>query len=228
MSRADFYEAVLDYFAQTMPPTVTELEYTNPFELLVAVVLSAQCTDRRINMVTPRLFHDYPTPEAMAAATPKVIYEYIRSVSYPNNKARHLVGMARMLVERYGGQVPSTLEELTALPGVGRKTANVIQAIVFGKAALAVDTHVFRVSRRIGLVPDRCTTPLSVELELKRHIPEDMVAKAHFWLLHHGRYTCTARAPHCDKCGLRIVCRDYWRRQGLQLSIHNDEDEKGG
>ena len=126
MSRADFYEAVLDYFAQTMPPTVTELEYTNPFELLVAVVLSAQCTDRRINMVTPRLFHDYPTPEAMAAATPEVIYEYIRSVSYPNNKARHLVGMARMLVERYGGQVPSTLEELTALPGVGRKTANVM------------------------------------------------------------------------------------------------------
>ncbi len=212
MKKADLYKAVLDYFAALMPPTETELHFRNPYELLIAVVLSAQCTDKRINQVTPRLFYDFPTPEALAATTPEVVYEYIRSVSYPNNKARHLVGLARMLVERFDGQVPSTMEELTSLPGVGRKTANVIQAIVFGKAALAVDTHVFRVSHRLGLVPARCTTPLSVELELKRHIPQSQVAASHFWLLHHGRYTCTARSPHCEKCGLRGFCRDYLKR----------------
>ena len=228
MTKKERYEKVIAWFQENVPVAETELHYNNPYELLIAVILSAQCTDKRVNMITPRIYQDFPTPEALAATTPEVIFEYIRSVSYPNNKSKHLVGMARMLVNDFNSEVPDTLEELIKLPGVGRKTANVIQAIVFGKAALAVDTHVFRVSRRIGLVPDRCTTPLSVELELKRHIPEDLVAKAHFWLLHHGRYTCTARAPHCDKCGLRIVCRDYWRRQGLQLSIHNDEDEKGG
>lgn len=207
MRKKELYEHVLAYFERTMDATETELHFSNPFELLVAVVLSAQCTDKRINLVTPRLFADFPVPEAMAATTPEVIYDYIKSVSYPNNKAKHLVGLAKMLVERFGGEVPSTLEELTQLPGVGRKTANVIQAVAFGKAALAVDTHVFRVSHRLGLVPQRCTTPYSVEMELKKHIPEQLVASSHYWLLLHGRYTCLARKPKCDKCGLRDVCK---------------------
>lgn len=207
MRKKELYEYVLAYFERTMDATETELHFSNPFELLVAVVLSAQCTDKRINLVTPRLFADFPVPEAMAATTPEVIYDYIKSVSYPNNKAKHLVGLAKMLVERFGGEVPSTLEELTQLPGVGRKTANVIQAVAFGKAALAVDTHVFRVSHRLGLVPQRCTTPYSVEVELKKHIPEQLVASSHYWLLLHGRYTCLARKPKCDKCGLRDVCK---------------------
>lgn len=207
MRKKELYEHVLAYLERTMDATETELHFSNPFELLVAVVLSAQCTDKRINLVTPRLFADFPVPEAMAATTPEVIYDYIKSVSYPNNKAKHLVGLAKMLVERFGGEVPSTLEELTQLPGVGRKTANVIQAVAFGKAALAVDTHVFRVSHRLGLVPQRCTTPYSVEVELKKHIPEQLVASSHYWLLLHGRYTCLARKPKCDKCGLRDVCK---------------------
>lgn len=211
MRKKELYEHVLAYFERTMDATETELHFSNPFELLVAVVLSAQCTDKRINLVTPRLFADFPVPEAMAATTPEVIYDYIKSVSYPNNKAKHLVGLAKMLVERFGGEVPSTLEELTQLPGVGRKTANVIQAVAFGKAALAVDTHVFRVSHRLGLVPQRCTTPYSVEVELKKHIPEQLVASSHYWLLLHGRYTCLARKPKCDKCGLRDVCKSCMR-----------------
>lgn len=211
MRKKELYEHVLAYFERTMDATETELHFSNPFELLVAVVLSAQCTDKRINQVTPRLFTDFPVPEAMAASTPEVIYDYIKSVSYPNNKAKHLVGLAKMLVERFGGEVPSTLEELTQLPGVGRKTANVIQAVAFGKAALAVDTHVFRVSHRLGLVPQRCTTPYSVEVELKKHIPEQLVASSHYWLLLHGRYTCLARKPKCDKCGLRDVCKSCMR-----------------
>lgn len=207
MRKKELYEKVLAYFQATMDSTETELHYSNPFELIVAVVLSAQCTDKRINMVTPRLFHDFPTPEVLASTTPEVVYEYIKSVSYPNSKASHIVGLAKMLVEKFGGQVPSTLEELTQLPGVGRKTANVVQAVAFGKAALAVDTHVFRVSHRLGLVPSTCTTPLSVELELKKHIPTSLVAPSHYWLLLHGRYTCTARKPHCDKCGLADICK---------------------
>lgn len=201
---------MLTYLKSTMDSTETELHYSTPFELLVAVVLSAQCTDKRINQVTPRLFADYPTPEAMALATPEVIYSYISSVSYPNSKARHLVGLAQMLMERFGGQVPSTLEELTQLPGVGRKTANVVQAVAFGKAALAVDTHVFRVSHRLGLVPANCTTPYSVEMALKKYIPEELQAPAHYWLLLLGRYTCLARKPKCDRCGLADVCRSAY------------------
>lgn len=207
MRKKELYEQILVYFKATMDDTETELHFSNPFELLVAVILSAQCTDKRINQVTPALFSDYPTPEAMAVSTPEVIYEYIRTVSYPNNKARHLVGMAQMLVKDFHGDVPSTLEELTRLPGVGRKTANVIQAVAFGKAALAVDTHVFRVSHRLGLVPKSCTTPYSVEMELKKHIPTDMVAASHYWLLLHGRYTCLARKPKCEKCGLSHLCK---------------------
>lgn len=206
MTKKERFAAVLDYFGRTMEATETELDYGSHFQLLVAVVLSAQCTDKRINQVTPALFRDYPTAEAMAHATPEVLYEYIRSVSYPNNKARHLAGLARMLVADYGGEVPSTLEELVRLPGVGRKTANVIQAVAFGKAALAVDTHVFRVSHRLGLVPRSCTTPYSVECALRKYIPTPLVAASHYWLLLHGRYTCLARRPKCASCGLAHLC----------------------
>ena len=206
MTRKDRFSSVLAYYRAHLPATETELNYTTTFELLVAVVLSAQCTDKRINQVTPALFRAYPTPSAMAAATEEDVLAYIKSVSYPNNKARHLVGLSRMLVSDFGGEVPSTLEELTRLPGVGRKTANVIQAVAFGKAALAVDTHVFRVSHRLGLVPATCTTPYATEMALRRYIPEADVAASHYWLLLHGRYVCTARNPKCTVCGLRDIC----------------------
>lgn len=207
MRKKELYDRVIAYFDQAMPVAETELHYEDPFQLLVAVILSAQCTDKRVNMITPALFRDFPTAEAMAATTPDVVYEYIRSVSYPNNKAKHLVGMAQMLVRDYEGQVPDTLEELVKLPGVGRKTANVIQSVVFHKAAMAVDTHVFRVSHRIGLVPGTCTTPLATEKHLTRYIPEALIPKAHHWLILHGRYVCTARNPKCDKCGLNGICQ---------------------
>lgn len=207
MRKQELFNHVLDFFERTMDATETELDYRNNFELLVAVVLSAQCTDKRINLVTPRLFAAYPTPEAMALATPEAIFEYIKSVSYPNNKAKHLVGLAQGLVNNFGGEVPSTLEELTSLPGVGRKTANVVQAVAFHKAALAVDTHVFRVSHRLGLVPKTATTPYAVEMALMKYIPTEKVAAGHYWILLHGRYVCTARKPHCHKCGLGEVCR---------------------
>lgn len=207
MKKKELYEQVTAYFMQAMPEAETELHYDSPFQLLVAVILSAQCTDKRVNTVTPRLFEDYPTAEAMALATPEVIYDYVKSVSYPNNKARHLVGMAQMLLKEFGGKVPDTLEKLVRLPGVGRKTANVIQAVVFQKAAMAVDTHVFRVSHRIGLVPKRCTTPYSVERELTRNFPAPLIPKAHHWLILHGRYVCTARKPKCEKCGLLGICK---------------------
>lgn len=216
MKIKDRYAYLIRYFQETMPVAESELNYTTPFELLVAVILSAQCTDKRINQITPALFRDYPTPEAMSLATPDTIYEYIRSVSYPNNKARHLVGMAQMLVKDYDGEVPSTGEELEKLPGVGRKTANVIQAVIFQKARMAVDTHVFRVSHRIGLVGKACTTPLSVEKQLTRHLPEDIIPLAHHWLILHGRYVCQARTPHCEKCGLTSICK-HFSSKGLQI-----------
>ena len=206
MSKKELYNKVLEYFREAMPTAETELRFESPFQLLVAVILSAQCTDKRVNMVTPELFRHYPTPEEMAAATPEEIHEFIKSVSYPNNKARHLAGMARMLVEEFGGQVPDTLEELTKLPGVGRKTANVVQSVVFRKSAMAVDTHVFRVSHRLGLVPNTCTTPLATERYLVRYIPEEEIPKAHHWLILHGRYVCTARKPKCLECGLKGIC----------------------
>lgn len=203
------YSKVIEYFANVMPVAESELNYSNPFELLVAVILSAQCTDKRINQITPPLFRDYPTAEVMAHATPGDIFEYIKSVSYPNNKAKHLVGMAQMLLRDYRGEVPSTGEELERLPGVGRKTANVIQAVIFSKARMAVDTHVFRVSHRLGLVGSKCTTPLSVEKQLTEYIPEDVIPMAHHWLLLHGRYVCQSRRPHCEKCGLTSVCKHF-------------------
>ena len=209
MKIKDRYAYLIRYFQETMPVAESELNYTTPFELLVAVILSAQCTDKRINQITPALFRDYPTPEAMSLATPDIIYEYIRSVSYPNNKARHLVGMAQMLVRDYDGEVPSTGEELEKLPGVGRKTANVIQAVIFQKARMAVDTHVFRVSHRIGLVGKTCTTPLSVEKQLTRHLPEEIIPLAHHWLILHCRYVCQSRTPHCEKCGLKAIFKHF-------------------
>lgn len=216
MKTKERYELLIKYFQEAMPVAESELDYTTPFELLVAVILSAQCTDKRINQITPRLFHDYPTPEAMALATPEVIYEYIKSVSYPNNKAKHLVGMAKMLMSDFGGEVPSTGEELEKLPGVGRKTANVIQAVIFRKARMAVDTHVFRVSHRLGLVSEKCTTPLSVEKQLMKYLPEDIIPLAHHWLLLHGRYVCQSRTPHCRKCGLTGICK-FFLAKGLQM-----------
>lgn len=207
MKKSELYRQVLERLAEMMPEADTELKFGSPFQLLVAVILSAQCTDKRVNMVTPRLFDDYPTAEAMALATPEVIFDYIRTVSYPNSKARHLVGMARMLLAEYQGEVPDTLEQLVKLPGVGRKTANVVQAVVYRKAAMAVDTHVFRVSHRIGLVPKSCTTPYAVERHLVKHIPEALIPKAHHWLILHGRYVCQARRPKCEGCGLLGICR---------------------
>lgn len=208
MRKQELYNKVIEYFQTAMPVAETELHYNNPFELLIAVILSAQCTDKRVNMITPPLFRDFPTPEALAATTPEVVFEYIRSVSYPNNKAKHLVGMAQMLIKDFHGEVPDTLEKLTRLPGVGRKTANVIQSVVFNKATMAVDTHVFRVSHRIGLVPKTCTTPLATEKQLVKHIPEALIPTAHHWLILHGRYVCTARSPQCSKCGLNGVCKE--------------------
>lgn len=225
MKKQDLYNRVIEYFEQAMPVAETELHYQDPFQLLVAVILSAQCTDKRVNMVTPPLFADYPTPEAMSLATPEVIFEYIRSVSYPNNKAKHLVGMARMLVEKYHSEVPSDLEELVKLPGVGRKTANVIQSVVFEKAAMAVDTHVFRVSHRIGLVTDQCTTPYSVEKMLVRYFPDALIPKAHHWLILHGRYTCTARNPKCGDCGLKALCRYYMKANAASPVSSPEEKE---
>ena len=209
MRKQELYNKVITYFQSAMPVAETELHYKNPFQLLVAVILSAQCTDKRVNQITPPLFEAYPTPEALAAATPEAVYEYIRSVSYPNNKAKHLVGMAQMLLKDFQGEVPDTLEQLVKLPGVGRKTANVIQSVVFNKAAMAVDTHVFRVSHRIGLVPKTCTTPLATEKYLVKYIPESLVATAHHWLILHGRYVCVARKPKCEQCGLQPWCRYF-------------------
>ena len=216
MRKKELYNRVIAYFEQAMPIAETELNYSNPFELLIAVILSAQCTDKRVNLITPALFRDFPTPETMAESTPEVIFEYIRSVSYPNNKAKHLVGMAQMLVKDFGSEVPGTLEELVKLPGVGRKTANVIQSVVFNKAAMAVDTHVFRVSHRIGLVPKSCTTPYSVEKRLVKYIPEKLMPKAHHWLILHGRYVCKARVPDCASCGLTEICKEHATRNSRQ------------
>ena len=209
MKKSELYAEVLKKLREQMPPIDTELDYGSPFQLLVAVVLSAQCTDNRVNIVTKALFQKYPTAQEMAKASEAEIFAYISSVSYPNSKAGYLKHLSEMLVRDYGGEVPATMEDLTRLPGVGRKTANVILALVFKEAALAVDTHVFRVSHRLGLVPERCTTPLAVEMELKKHIDQTIVAQSHFWLLYHGRYTCLARRPKCQICRLTHICKYY-------------------
>jgi len=208
-SMEERYDAVIRYFQAAMPEASTELHFENPFQLLVAVMLSAQCTDKRVNIVTPALFEAFPSAEVMAEATPEAVYEYVSSVSYPNSKARHLVEMARMLVSEFGSQVPQTMEELVRLPGVGRKTANVVLGVAFNEATMPVDTHVFRVSHRLGLVTDKARTPLAVEQTLVRHIPEELLSRAHHWLILHGRYVCTAIKPHCMECGLRECCKFY-------------------
>ena len=206
MTKKQLYTYVLDYFRQLHPEVTTELEFGSIFQLLVAVVLSAQCTDKRVNHVTPELFAHYPDAQSMAEADEAEIYEYVKSVSYPNAKARHLVELSQMLVNDFMGEVPADFDSLLKLPGVGRKTANVMQAVAFGQAAMPVDTHVFRVSHRLGLVPRTADTPFKVEQELVTHIPASDLARAHHWLLLHGRYVCTSRKPHCDKCELANVC----------------------
>lgn len=212
MTTKQRYEGIIAYFQQAMPVAESELTYSNPFELLVAVILSAQCTDKRVNLTTPALFAAYPTPEAMAAATAEEIFPYIKSISYPNNKAKHLAGMARMLVEEFGGEVPSDLKELQRLPGVGRKTANVIGAVIWQKEVMPVDTHVFRVAARIGLTRG-AKTPLQTELQLEKNIPSHLLPIAHHWLILHGRYVCTARAPKCEECGIAQWCREFSRQK---------------
>jgi endonuclease-3 len=208
MNKKERFTAVLDYFSTHMPVAETELLYSNPYELLVAVILSAQCTDKRVNLTTPALFKAFPTAEVMAAASSDEVFPYIRSISYPNNKAKHLVGMAHMLVHDFKGIVPSDVEELQKLPGVGRKTANVIASVVYQKPTLAVDTHVFRVAARLGLTTN-AKTPLATEKQLMKYIPEAQVPIAHHWLILHGRYTCLARSPKCEACGLTRVCKYY-------------------
>lgn len=206
MRKEERYESILAYFKEQMPNVNTELEFGSVFQLLVAVILSAQCTDKRVNMVTQELFLHYPDAASMAQAEPEDILEYIHSVSYPNSKAAHLVQMAQALVKDHNGEVPSDMNQLLDLPGVGRKTANVIQSVAFGKSTLAVDTHVYRVAHRLGLVGKRDNTPYKVEQELIKHIPEADIPLAHHWLLLHGRYVCTSRKPHCEKCGLEQIC----------------------
>ena len=206
MRKEERYERILNHFREQMPEVTTELEFGNVFQLLVAVILSAQCTDKRINQVTPELFRHYPDARSMASAEVEDVLEYIRSVSYPNSKAAHLVAMARALMEHHDGEVPSDMNALLDLPGVGRKTANVIQAVAFGRQAMAVDTHVYRVSHRLGLVGRRDNTPFKVEQVLMRHIPSEQIPLAHHWLLLHGRYVCTSQRPKCQTCDLADVC----------------------
>ena len=208
-----------------MPVAETELHYSTPFELLVSVILSAQCTDKRVNMITPRLFKQYPTAEIMARAEVEDIFELIRSVSYPNSKAKYLVSMAKMLVEQFGGEVPEEREQLMKLPGVGRKTANVIAAVVYHRPTMAVDTHVFRVANRIGLTTN-AKTPLETELTLIKYIPEVLIPKAHHWLILHGRYICVARKPHCWECGLAPYCRYFAAQERKKKRETQQKDKK--
>lgn len=207
MLKKDRYNAFVNYFSEHQPNAETELHYNNPFQLLIAVILSAQCTDKRVNMVTPALFERFPTPAILADTTSDIVFDYIKSISYPNNKAKHLVGMAKVLLEEFNGVIPNTTEELMRLPGVGRKTANVISSVIFNMPTMAVDTHVFRVSRRIGLTNGK--TVLAVEKDLVKNLPKDTIYLAHHWLILHGRYICVARRPKCEICPLTSFCRYY-------------------
>ena len=212
MRKEERYKGIVDWFSKNMPVAESELHYKNPYQLLIAVILSAQCTDKRVNQITPALFEAFPTPEVLAVSTPEVVFEYIRSVSYPNNKSKHLVGMAQKLVSEFNSEVPSDVDELQKLPGVGRKTANVIASVVYNKPAMAVDTHVFRVSNRIGLT-NNSKTPLETEKELVKHIPEHLIPKAHHWLILHGRYVCLARKPKCGECGIKQWCKYFFSKK---------------
>jgi endonuclease-3 len=209
MKKQERYKAVIDYFLEHVPVAETELYYENPFQLLVAVILSAQCTDKRVNLTTPSIFKKYPTPQKMAKASFDDLFPLIKSISYPNNKTKHLIGMSQLLIDQFNGEVPMTIQELVTLPGVGRKTANVITSVIDQQPNMAVDTHVYRVSRRIGLVPQTATTPLAVEKALIKHLPSELVHKAHHWLILHGRYACLARSPKCDQCGIQSYCKYY-------------------
>jgi endonuclease III len=208
MNKKERYEKVLKYFEEHAPNAETELHYGNPFELLVAVILSAQCTDKRVNLITPKLFQAFPNPEVLANASVEEVFSYIKSISYPNNKAKHLVGMGKMLMEKFNGEVPATIEDLQLLPGVGRKTANVIVSVIHQAPAMAVDTHVFRVSARLGLTTN-AKTPLAAEKQLIKFIPAEKVHIAHHWLILHGRYTCLARSPKCTECALTEYCKYF-------------------
>jgi endonuclease III len=209
MLKKQRYEAFIQHFSENMPVAETELHYENPFQLLVAVVLSAQCTDKRVNIVTRELFKHFPTAEHLAATHFDELFPYIRTVSYPNNKTKHLIGLGKMLLADFGGEIPSTVEELVKLPGVGRKTANVITSVIWQQPNMAVDTHVYRVSRRLGLVPLTAKTPLEVEKQLVKHLPKEHIHKAHHWLILHGRYTCLARSPKCNSCDITHLCKYF-------------------
>lgn len=214
------YKAFVEYFSTHNPEAQTELNYSNPFELLIAVILSAQCTDKRINQITPALFERYPTPESLAESSPEEVFSYIRSVSYPNNKSKHLVGMAKKLLSDFNGEIPEKIEDLVKLPGVGRKTANVISSVIYHQPAMAVDTHVFRVANRIGLT-NRATTVLASEKQLVKHLPKDTIAIAHHWLILHGRYICLARSPKCDICPITYFCK-YFEKTYKAKHIEKD------
>ncbi len=222
MSRKERYQKVIDFFSTNMPVAETELVYENPFQLLVAVVLSAQCTDKRVNLTTPALFERFPDPKSFSKARLEDVFSLIKSISYPNNKAKHLIGLGKMLVEQYNSQLPETVDELQKLPGVGRKTANVIASVVYQQPTMAVDTHVFRVSKRIGLVNNNAKTPLQVELTLYKYLPKHIIPKAHHWLILHGRYVCTARNPTCEACGIADVCKYF--QTGLRKSTSIQEN----
>ncbi|MBX7205176.1 MAG: endonuclease III [Bacteroidia bacterium] len=208
MTRKERFDRFIDYHVRNHPEAQTELHYDSPFQLLIAVILSAQCTDKRINLVTPAIFHDFPEPEDLAATDFDTLFPYIKTVSYPNNKTKHLIGMAQMLVKDFNSEVPATIEELVKLPGVGRKTANVIASVIFNMPAMAVDTHVFRVSERLGLTKS-AKTPLEAEKQLVKYIPEQFISRAHHWLILHGRYVCLARTPKCGECELKNFCLYY-------------------
>ena len=212
----DRFKGLIEYFTTNFPVAETELNYNSPFELLIAVILSAQCTDKRINQISPALFDRFPTPESLAASNFEEVFSYIRSVSYPNNKAKHLLAMAKKLVDEFGSEVPSTINELQTLQGVGRKTANVIVSVIYNQPAMAVDTHVFRVSHRLGLVPSTAKTPFAVEKKLVANIAKDLIPKAHHWLILHGRYICVARSPKCGECAISNFCKYYETKKVLK------------
>ncbi|UXP33483.1 endonuclease III [Reichenbachiella agarivorans] len=213
MNKKERYQFFIEYFSQHSPEAETELHYENPYQLMVAVALSAQCTDKRVNMVTPAIFETFPTAADLAQSNFEELFPYIRSISYPNNKTKHLLGMAKMLVEDFDSEVPADINELQKLPGVGRKTANVIASVIFNQPTMAVDTHVFRVSKRLGLVTQNAKTPLEVEKQLVKHIPKEHIPKAHHWLILHGRYICLARKPKCEDCSITLMCRYFEKQQ---------------
>lgn len=224
MLKTERYKAFVEYFSANQPDAVTELNYSNPYELLVAVILSAQCTDKRINLITPKLFERYPNPKELSESTPEEVFKYIRSVSYPNNKAKHLVGTAQKLWHDFHGLVPSSVDDLQKMPGVGRKTANVISSVIYNAPAMAVDTHVFRVSNRIGLT-NKAKTPLETEKQLVKFLPQESIHIAHHWLILHGRYICNARSPKCSICPLTWFCK-YYKQSQTETALKKQEKLK--